>query len=622
MCGICGWVDYTTDLRESRDTLAAMTATMACRGPDDEGMWASPHGAVGHRRLAIIDIEGGLQPMTGERDGETAAVLTYSGEVYNYLELREELVARGHRFTTRSDTEVVLRAYLEWGADLGSRLNGMYAFGIWDIRAEEMVLVRDRMGIKPLYYYPIPGGVLFGSEPKAILANPAARALVDAEGLRELMAFVKSPECAVYQGMYEVRPGGVVRVSRSGVARDRYWQLESHDHPDDLDTTVRTVRELLDDIVRRQLISDVPLCTLLSGGLDSSAVTALAARALRADPEHREGRLRSFSVDFVGYTEHFSPDDMRDTPDTPFVHDLARYLAPLGVEHNDIVLDSGDLMSPRVRAAVLRARDMPIGIGDMDTSLYLLFKAIRAQSTVALSGESADEVFGGYRWFHDPVAIGSGTFPWLAAAGALRFAALEEVLADEIQQELDLAGYRARCYRQALDEVPRLPGETGLEARMREVSHLHLTRFVQILLDRKDRMSMANGLEVRVPFCDHRLVQYVFNAPWAMKTFDGREKSLLRAAAHDVLPASILDRRKSPYPSTQDPGYEKALREEAATVLDQGPLPAALLVDPTKVRTLLTRPQDPSVQDDVRPALEGFLQFNNWLQTTGVHITL
>nr|WP_184984726.1 asparagine synthase (glutamine-hydrolyzing) [Sphaerisporangium rubeum] len=619
MCGICGWVDFSGDLQESRDVLAAMTATMACRGPDDEGMWISPHGAVGHRRLAIIDIEGGRQPMTAEEDGATTAVLTYSGEVYNYRELREELAARGHAFRTRSDTEVVLRAYLEWGSDLGSRLNGMYAFGIWDTVSEELLLVRDRMGIKPLYYYPTPCGVLFGSEPKAILANPAAEAVVDAEGLRELMGFVKTPECAVYRGMYEVRPGGVVRVGRDGIARDRYWRLEAREHPDDLDTTVRTVRELLDDIVRRQLISDVPLCSLLSGGLDSSSVTALAAHALRE--EGNGGALRSFSVDFAGYTEHFSPDDMRDTPDAPFVHDLAAYLAPLGVEHHDIVLDSADLMSPAVRAAVLRARDLPIGIGDLDTSLYLLFQAIRRQSTVALSGESADEVFGGYRWFHDPESVGADTFPWLAGAAAPRFTALEEVLRDDVRAELDLPAYRARCYRQALDEVPRIPGETGLEARMREISHLHLTRFVQVLLDRKDRMSMAGGLEVRVPFCDHRLVEYVFNAPWAMKTFDGREKSLLRAAARDVLPAAILDRRKSPYPAIQDPGYEKALREEAAGLVDRGHVPGGV-IDLAKVRALLNRPQDPSVTDDVRPALEGFLQFAMWAGRDGVRVAV
>ncbi len=619
MCGICGWVDFEHDLRESRDTLLDMAETMACRGPDDEGSWISEHGALGHRRLAIIDIEGGRQPMIAEEDGEVSAVLTYSGEVYNFRELRTELSGRGHRFRTRSDTEVVLRAYLEWGADLGTHLNGMYAFGIWDARRQELVLVRDRLGIKPLYYYPTRAGVLFGSEPKAILANPLAQPCVDSEGLRELLGFVKTPECAIYHGMYEVRPGGVVTVSRHALAKNRYWRLEAREHTDDLPTTIGTVRGLLEDIVERQLISDVPLCTLLSGGLDSSAVTALAAKALR---RHGQGKLRSFSVDFVGYAENFSPDDMRDAPDTPFVHDLARHLEPLGVEHADIMLDSGDLMNAAVRAAVLRSRDMPTGIGDMDTSLYLLFKAIRAHSTVALSGESADEVFGGYRWFHDPVAVNGGTFPWLAHHGNLRFTALEELLHEDLARKLDVPGYRDQRYRQALDEVPRLPGEDGLQERMREISYLHLTRFVQILLDRKDRMSMAVGLEVRVPFCDHRLVEYVFNAPWAMKTFDGREKSLLRAAAADLLPKSILERTKSPYPSTQDPAYEKALREATVRLLDAAPVAAESLVDLAKVRAMLDLPQGTAAGHDVRPALEGFLQFNAWLERYKVRVSL
>ncbi|MFC4534688.1 asparagine synthase (glutamine-hydrolyzing) [Sphaerisporangium dianthi] len=618
MCGICGWVDFEGDLRESRDTLLDMTETMSCRGPDDEGMWISEHGALGHRRLAIIDLLGGRQPMIAEEGGEVLAVLTYSGEVYNFKELHAELAARGHQFRTRSDTEVVLRAYLEWGEDLAGHLNGMYAFGIWDARREELVLVRDRLGIKPLYYYPTPGGVLFGSEPKAILANPLlADRVVDGEGLRELLVFVKTPECGIFRGMREVRPGGIVRVTREGIVKRRYWRLASGEHPDDLPTTVRTVRGLLDDIIERQLISDVPLCTLLSGGLDSSAVTALAGEALR---RHGEGKLRSFSVDFTGYTEHFSPDAMRDTPDAPFVRDLVRHLSHLGVEHDDIVLDSADLMDAGIRAAVLRARDLPTGVGDMDTSLHLLFRAVRAHSTVALSGESADEVFGGYRWFHDPAAVNAGTFPWLASG--IRLTALDQVLAPDLLRELDVPGYCAERYREALDEVPRLPGESGMEARMREVSYLHLTRFVQMLLDRKDRMSMAVGLEVRVPFCDHRLVEYVFNAPWSMKTFDGHEKSLLRAATADVLPESVLARKKSPYPSTQDPAYEKALREETARLLESGDFPAASMIDVPKVRTMIDQPLDAVSRHDLRAALEGLLQFNAWLERYKVRVSL
>lgn len=257
MCGITGWVDYGRDLRRERETVQAMTDTMACRGPDAEGMWLTPHAAFGHRRLAIIDIEGGRQPMTADAGGEVVAALTYSGEVYNFRELRAELTQRGHRFRTQSDTEVVLEAYLEWGEDFVSRLNGMYAFAIWDARRDELLLVRDRMGIKPLYYYPTPNGVLFGSEPKAILANPLAERVVDADGLREILSFVKTPECAVFRGMYEVRPGQVVKVRREGLSKRRYWRLEAHEHTDDLQTTVRTVRELLDDIIERQLISEI-----------------------------------------------------------------------------------------------------------------------------------------------------------------------------------------------------------------------------------------------------------------------------------------------------------------------------------------------------------------------------
>ncbi|MEV8637296.1 asparagine synthase (glutamine-hydrolyzing) [Streptosporangium sp. NPDC051023] len=616
MCGISGWVDFERDLGQLRDTSQAMTDTMACRGPDDEGLWTAPHAALGHRRLAVIDIEGGRQPMVADEDGRPLAVLVYSGELYNFRELRDELAARGHRFRTRSDTEVVLRAYLEWGDDLATRMNGMFAFAIWDIRREELVLVRDRMGVKPLYYHPTPSGVLFGSEPKAILANPLAQpAVVDLDGLREIYALSKTPGHGIYRGMYEVRPGQIVRVSRAGLSRRLYWKLEAREHPDDIETTVRTVRELLDDIVERQLISDVPLCSLLSGGLDSSAITALAMKKLR---EQGDDKIRSFSVDFVGYNENFKPDPMRETPDTPFVLDVVRHIE---AAHTDILLDSADLMDPEARAAVLRARDVPLGLGDMDTSLYLLFKAIRQHSTVALSGESADEVFGGYRWFHDPVAVNADTFPWLALPGVEEFSGASRILGDDLLRELDLPAYRAERYREALDEVPRLPGESGLEKRMREIGYLNLTRFVQNLLDRKDRMSMAVGLEVRVPFCDHRLVEYVFNIPWSIKTFDGYEKSVLRAATADLLPSSVVERRKSPYPSTQDPAYERGLRTEAADLLGRDVVAAEQVADLGKIRAILDKPVGAS-GPGTRAALDGFLGVNTWLEDYAVQLKL
>lgn len=618
MCGITGWIAYDRDLSADRSTVEAMADTMSCRGPDAAGVWLDTHAAFGHRRLAVIDLEGGRQPMTVTHDGRTLLATTYSGEVYNYRELRAELAARGHTFRTSSDTEVVLHAYLEWGEDFTARLNGMFAFALWDPRRQEALLVRDRMGIKPLYYQPTPDGVLFGSEPKAILAHPEVRPVVDAEGLAELVAFTKTPGHAVYKGMHELRPGHVLRVRRGGLSEHRYWGLESHEHTDDLDTTVGHVRELLDDIVTRQLVADVPLCTLLSGGLDSSVITALAAEGLAAEGR---GAVRSFAVDFVGHTENFRADELRPTPDGPYAHELAEHVA---ADHSDIVLDTGALMDPANRRAVLAARDLPFGLGEGDTSLYLLFRAIRAHSTVALSGESADEVFGGYRWFHDPRAVGADTFPWLAglagfagsSAGPRR--SRESLLAPGLLEKIDIAGYRRRRYREALAEVPRLAGESATEARMREICYLHLTRFVQFLLDRKDRASMATGLEVRVPFCDHRLVQYVFNTPWAMKTFDGREKSLLRAATRDVLPDAVAERVKSPYPSTQDPRYALAVRDELRALQADGDAPARPLLD----AAVLDEACADVTGAPFRASAELALDLDRWLRAYDVSVEL
>ncbi|MEU3842577.1 asparagine synthase (glutamine-hydrolyzing) [Streptomyces sp. NPDC028635] len=612
MCGITGWVSFDRDLGAERTSVEAMTETMACRGPDDAGTWAQGPAALGHRRLAIIDLPGGRQPMTAGTPEGTVA-LVYSGEAYNYTELRGELTARGHRFTTDSDTEVVLRGYLEWGEALPERLNGMYAFAVWDARHDKLVMVRDRMGIKPFYYHRTSDGVLFGSEPKAVLANPLAPARVRLDGLRELFTAIKTPGHAVWDGMREVEPGTVVTVDRTGLRTRAYWRLETRPHTDDRDTTIATVRTLLEDIVRRQLVADVPRCTLLSGGLDSSAMTALAARQLAAHGE----RVRSFAVDFAGQSENFVADELRGTPDTPFVHDVAR---TAHTEHQDIVLDAQALADPEVRARVIRARDLPAGLGDMDASLYLLFRSIREHSTVALSGESADEVFGGYLQFFDEEARRADTFPWLASMGR-HFGEDTGVLRPDLLRSLDLDGYVADGYRTAVAGIERLTGESDFEYRMRQICHMHLTRFVRVLLDRKDRTSMAVGLEVRVPFCDHRLVEYVYNTPWALKSFDGREKSLLREATADLLPKSVYDRVKSPYPSTQDPKYAAALQEQARDLLSRPSHRVFDLVDRDRVRRMAERAEPVSTQAE-RRGLERTLDLAMWLDMYNPEIVL
>jgi len=619
MCGIAGWVDFARDLTKERATIDAMTDALTHRGPDARGIWCAGNAALGHTRTSVIDLAGGIQPMTAEEDGRPIAVITYSGEVYNFRELRNELEQRGHSFRTRSDTEVVLRSYLEWGAECAVRLEGMFAFGIWDVRSQSLLLVRDRFGIKPLFYSLRPEGVLFASEPKALLVHPETEAAVGLDGLREVFSTAKQPGQAVFRDQREVRPGHTLLVRHGKVAERRYWALSARPHTDDLDGTIDHVRSLLEDIVLRELVSDVPLCTTLSGGLDSSAVTALAAHWLRkinGEP------VRSVTTTYVGYSENFRPDDTRDTADAPYAAELARHV---NADHTDIVLDTADLIDPAARRATMTAQDMPTTVGDMDTSFFLMLRAIRQHSTVALTGETADEIFGGFRWVHDEELVRADTFPWVANERRQPgcFNGQGRGLFDlGFLRKLDMDRYYADNYHQALAETPHQEGESEWESRMRTVCYVKLARWLPMLLDRSDRLSMTSGLETRVPFCDHRLVEYVYNTPWTFKTFDGREKSLLRAAVQDLLPASVLERRKSPYPVTQDPAYTQALHQELADMLADSDAPVLPLLDLGQARQVLQHPKDVAQDWPSRMNVEMALHFNSWLKHYGVSLEL
>ncbi|WP_405010874.1 asparagine synthase (glutamine-hydrolyzing) [Kitasatospora sp. NBC_01539] len=602
MCGVTGWLDWDTDLRHQERLLREMTATLACRGPDADGVWLSRHAALGHRRLSVIDLDGGIQP---QADADRAgAVLSYNGELYNHTELRRELESLGHVFRTRSDTEVVLRAHLQWGRDAPRRFNGIFAYALWDTRAEELLLVRDHLGIKPLYWHAHRSGVLFGSEPKAVLANPLLPAELDAEGVAELFALPAAPSAGhgLFRGLHEVRPGHLVSVTRHATREVRYWALESRPHEDSEEATRARVRELLADAVDRQLVSDVPLCTLLSGGVDSSAVTALAAAA-RERAGH--GKITSFSVDFPGSADR-TPDAWRTSLDAPYVQAAAEHIGTL---HTSVLVPDDDLLD--ARDAVLRARDRP-GWGEMDASLHLLFREVRRRSTVALSGEAADEIFGGYPYFHDAAALASGTFPWLH--GRTTPAAL---LREDVRARVRPEEYTADAYRSELAAVPRLDGETGRAARVREVFHLALTRWLPPLLDRVDRVSMSVGLEVRVPFCDHRLVEYLWNVPWEFKAPGGRSKGLLRDAVRDLLPPQVADRPKSGYPSTPALRYTEVLTARAHDLLADPHAPVFDLVDRAVVRQHLAEGRPlPSPRTAPNPVggLDHLVQVDDWLR--------
>jgi asparagine synthase (glutamine-hydrolysing) len=565
MCGITGWVDFGRDLRNEQATIEAMTATMASRGPDAGGVWCSAHAVIGHRRLSVIDVPGGLQPMRAP--GPDDVVLTFSGEIYNFTELRQELISYGHSFRTRSDTEVLLHSYLQWGHDCVQHLSGMFAFGLWDGRRQELLLARDRLGVKPLYYALRPQGVLFGSEPKAVLAHPEFRAEIDAEGLAELFSQIgaKTPGHGIYRGLAELRPGTLAVVGRGGTRTSVYWALGAAEHADGLVATARTVRELL-----------------------------------------------TFSVDFSGSADSFQPDQLRPSHDEPYARAAAEHI---GSRHTTIVLSADDLVTEQW--APLAAHDLPTG-GDMWTSMYLLCREIRQQSTVALSGEAADEVFGGYPWYHVPALLAAPTFPW-AASGSW-----EPLLQPSVRSHIRLAEYAADQYSQARGEVPQLAGEDPSERRIREVLYLGITRWLPFLLDRKDRLSMASGLEVRVPFCDHRLVEYVFNVPWALKEAGGIEKGLLRTAAAGLLPDDLIRRRKSMYPGAADPVYERAVDAQMRALLASPDAPLFTLISRERLAASYARdprlPETMAVRPSATTPAAFLLDVNRWLARSGVTI--
>lgn len=620
MCGIAGWIDPTLDLRGYRDLLQRMCDTQICRGPDDEGIYVTEHAALLHRRLAVLDPVGGVQPMTRHRADGSTVVLTYSGEVYNFAELREQLSGRGHRFHTRSDTEVVLVAYLEWGEECIERLVGIFAFAIWDSLDDTLLLVRDRLGVKPLHWARVGQGVVFGSEPKVLLAHPDISARITGEGLVALLALfgVHRPGRTVLADISEVAPGCsvVLRGGAEPVVR-RYWELTAEEHTDSAEDTVARIRELLESAVASQLVSDVPMCALVSGGIDSSAIAALAQRSF-GDRAH----LSTFTVDFAHQQNHFRPDHDRPDLDAPYVRELVGYL---GTRHHTALLPVPDMAELQRRVTL--ARDLP-SIGDLDSSLLGLFDAVRDRFTVALSGESADEIFGGYAWFQDQRAVSRPGFPWmmddLGLANTLRPDLIERLRPEE--------QVRAE-YAAALDDVPRLDSEEPStefagsrpdpvegQRRYREVSHLALNRFLPVLLDRKDRTSMAAGVEVRVPFCDHRLVEYVWNIPWSLRQgAPGETKTLLRRSVHDLLPPKLLRRPKAMFPTVADPAYDRGVRDRARQLLLSSPV--SDLLDHDRVRGLADgrSPRPPWMQ---RMALAYLTQVSFWLEHYDVKVDI
>ncbi len=574
MCGITGWIDWHQDLTTKKFIVEKMANTMAKRGPDESNVWITRHAAFGHKRLIVVDPSGGSQPMTKMKGDDTYTIF-YNGELYNTDDIRRELVKRGYSFNGHSDTEVLLASYMEWGEGCVAHLNGIFAFAVWEQQNEKLFMARDRLGVKPLFYKEWNGVLLFSSELKAILAHPNVKAEIDTEGLKEVFGLgpSKTPGHGILRGIKELRPAHVLTYTRDGLKIWRYWNVESRKHLHSVEETVEQVKFLVKDAVERQLVADVPVCTFLSGGIDSSALSAIAS-----DYFKREGRgtLHTYSIDYERNSEYFKESMFQPSEDRPWIQKMQQHID--SIHHSAII--NNEQLAERLKDAVLM-KDLP-GMADVDSSLLWFCEQIKQDFTVALSGECADEIFGGYPWFYKEELLARGGFPWMRSQKER-----EQLLLPEWQKKLDLQGYVKERYDETVAETPQLDGETPLKARRREMFYLNMIWFMQTLLDRKDRMSMGASLEVRVPFADHRLVEYAWNIPWEMKMLNGREKGILRKSLEGILPNEVLYRRKSPYPKTYHPKYMNLVKNMLTNILNTKTSPILQIVSKQKVQDII-----------------------------------
>ena len=574
MCGIGGFVDYERDARRGGPILHGMKRTLTPRGPDAEGTYFDEDAALVHRRLIVIDPEGGKQPI---HSPDRNTIIIYNGELYNTPELRTELMSRGHEFVGHSDTEVLLHAYLEWKTDAFSRLNGIFAFAIWEKRERRLTLCRDRLGVKPLFFAPIRNGLTFGSTIDTVLCHPEIEPALDEDGLRTLLLLgpARPPESGVFRQIKSLLPGHFAVLTPENFTDHVYWQLEAHEHEDDLPTTIERTHTLICDAARRQLVSDVPLACFLSGGLDSSILSMLAAKDYAARGE----TLHTWSVDYRDNDKYFTKSIFQPNSDDSYIDQMVDFL---GTHHHRVVLEPEALCAALLPATDARA--LP-GMADVDSSLLLFCATVkRGGTTVCLSGECADELFGGYPWYHREEILFEDTFPWSRSVG-LRLGLLTP---DAVRngEEFVRQHYRSTC-----DRAPKLSSDDKKAARMREMFVLNLDWFMATLLDRKDRMSMYSGLEVRVPFCDHRIVEYAYNMPWDFKSLEGREKGIVRRAFADELPKEIVYRKKSPYPKTFHPVYTRLCADYVRRIFEDNTSVAASLFDRNAVQKLMQRPE-------------------------------
>lgn len=625
MCGIAGQFNYGNckdilDVCVKNDNqndyyykiFSNMQQSLSKRGPDQNGMYIRNNIALIHSRLAVVDIENGVQPMVYRNQNEEY-VLVYNGELYNTEEIRHDLLSKGHKFNGHSDTEVLLHAYVEYKEKCVDMFNGIFAFAIWEKHNNRLFIARDRIGVKPFFYICKKDKFIFASEIKTLLIHPEVEARIGLEGLAEIM-FIgpgRTPGQGIFKDVEELLPGQYGYVNYDGkLEKNIYWSLIDKPHTDSFKQTVEKVRYLVVDAIERQLVSDVKVCTFLSGGLDSSIISAVADKYYA----EKGMKLDTVSVGYVDNAKYFKKSKFQPNSDEQYICIMKDYLQ--GNNHL-IELDTPELVKALYTA--VDARDVP-GMADVDSSLLLFCKEIKKIATVGLSGECADEIFGGYPWYRDKEIREKYGFPW-AQSTEYRASFLRKDICDRIKPY----EYVDERYKKTLKETSVLEYRNAEERRMKEMINLNFKWFMQTLLDRKDRMSMYNSLEVRVPFCDYRIAQYLYSVPWEYKDYKNTEKGLLRKAMEGLLPDEILWRKKSPYPKTHNPAYLKAVRQELCKIISNNDEPIHEFIYKDKLEELL-------VVDNATPwygqlmttpqTIAYLLQFNYWLKKYDVKVDI
>ena len=583
MCGIAGFYQLKHDVFKDysfnllRNKLINMKNSIKHRGPNDDEIYMEGFCGLAHTRLSIRDIKGGHQPMTRRYNGKRATI-AYNGELYNTNELKHRLSSYDIDLRTTSDTEIILYCYLVFGTKIFKDFNGIFAFAIYD--NNQLILVRDHVGVKPLYYYSDSKQFVFSSEPKGIFAYGIEPGL-NRDSWCEIIGLgpAHTLGSGVFKDIKELLPGHFLSIT---IDNDRnitlsdtcFWKLDSVIHQDDYASTVDYTNYLIEDSIKKQMVSDIPICTFLSGGLDSSLVSSIVSRNLK------DKQLNTYSFDFVDNDINFKANSFQSTRDRPFVDIMTEYI---GSNHKYLECNNQNQIDCLFEA--VDARDMPC-MADVESSMLYFCRLVSRECKVTLTGECADEIFGGYPWFHRTEMLTRNTFPWSYDMNTRTYLFKKDFI-----DELNIDEYVENAYESSVNECEYLPEENETETLRRKVTWLNIRWFMMTLLTRMDRCSMFSGLEARVPFADYRILEYVFNVPWEYKCHNSQTKSLLVECGKKYLPNEILYRKKTPYPKTYDPNYEKLLGQMVWEEYASNPS-LQTIIDKKKLESFINSPKD------------------------------